>query len=104
MCRDTKMLLRALVILVACWLLFAGCANTEETADPMLRQSAGDREVHGEVGAMYGHSARCFDQGAPTGAFRRDRDLWRRLPFLVRGNQSRTAAMPWRTMRSIRSG
>jgi hypothetical protein len=52
------MLLRALVILGACWLLFAGCANTEETADPMLRQSAGDREVHGEVGAMYGHSAR----------------------------------------------
>jgi len=56
------MLARLLTILVASWLLLSGCANTTQTAqansDSVLRKSQDHSEVHGEVGMMYGQSAR----------------------------------------------
>jgi len=40
----------------------AGCANTNSTAqadpDSIIRQPENSHEIHGEVGAMYGASAR----------------------------------------------
>jgi len=57
-----KMPVRKLVILIAAWSLLSGCADTKQTSegdsDSILRNSDSDHEVHGEVGAMYGHSAR----------------------------------------------
>ena len=51
-----------LVILIAAWSLLSGCADTKQASegdsDSILRKSDGDHEVHGEVGAMYGHTAR----------------------------------------------
>lgn len=51
-----------LVILIAAWSLLSGCADTKQASegdsDSILRNSDSDQEVHGEVGAMYGHSAR----------------------------------------------
>jgi hypothetical protein len=50
------------VILIAAWSLLSGCADTKQStqtdSDPILRKSESDHEVHGEVGVMYGHSAR----------------------------------------------
>jgi hypothetical protein len=56
-----KVLVRAFVILISVWSLLSGCADTQQVSqdsDSMLRKSDGDHEVHGEVGAMYGHTAR----------------------------------------------
>ncbi len=48
-------------ILVACWSLLFSCA-TKQTAqvDPnsVIREPESDHEIHGEVGVMYGASAR----------------------------------------------
>jgi hypothetical protein len=56
------MLVRAFVVLIASWSLLSGCADTKQAAhadsDSILQKSESDHEVHGEVGAMYGHSAR----------------------------------------------
>jgi len=59
---HSKMLVRLLVILIASWSLFSGCADTRQAAqadsDSVLRQQESDHEAHGEVGVMYGHTAR----------------------------------------------
>jgi hypothetical protein len=51
-----------LVMLIASWSLFSGCADTKQAAqsdsDSILRKSDSDHEVHGEVGVMYGQTAR----------------------------------------------
>jgi uncharacterized lipoprotein YajG len=56
------MFARFLMVLIASWSLLSGCADTKQAAqaDPnsVLRQQESDQEVHGEVGVMYGHSAR----------------------------------------------
>jgi hypothetical protein len=56
------MLARAFVILIASWSLLSGCADTKQAAqadsNSILRKPESDHEVHGEVGVMYGHSAR----------------------------------------------
>jgi hypothetical protein len=53
---------RAFVILIAFWSLLSGCADTQQAAqsdsNSVLRQQESDHEVHGEVGVMYGHTAR----------------------------------------------
>jgi hypothetical protein len=53
---------RLLLILISAWSLLSGCADTKQAAqadsDSILRKSDSDHEVHGEVGVMYGHSAR----------------------------------------------
>jgi len=53
---------RLLLILTASWSLLSGCADTKQAAqadsNSVLRQSESDHEVHGEVGVMYGHTAR----------------------------------------------
>jgi hypothetical protein len=60
--RDNKMVIRLLVALIASWSLLSGCADTKQAAqadsNTVLRQSESDHEVHGEVGMMYGHTAR----------------------------------------------
>jgi len=60
--RHSKMLVRAFVILIAAWSLLSGCADTKQAAhadsNSVLRQQESDHEVHGEVGVMYGHTAR----------------------------------------------
>jgi hypothetical protein len=54
------MLVRALAILIASWSLLSGCADTKQAAqsdsNSVLRKQ--ESEVHGEVGVMYGHTAR----------------------------------------------
>ncbi len=56
------MLVRAFVILIASWSVLSGCADTKQAAqadsNSVLRQQENDHEVHGEVGVMYGHTAR----------------------------------------------
>ena len=56
------MLAQLLTILAASWLVLSGCANTTQTAqanpDSVLRKRQDHSEVHGEVGLMYGQSAR----------------------------------------------
>ena len=56
------MLVRLFVILIASWSLLSGCADTKQAAqedsNSILREPESDHEVHGEVGAMYGHTAR----------------------------------------------
>jgi hypothetical protein len=56
------MFARLFAILGASVLLFSGCANTKSTAqtepDSILHEPENFSEVHGEVGAMYGASAR----------------------------------------------
>jgi hypothetical protein len=52
------MVVRLLVALIACWALLSGCADTQADSNPILRKPESDHEVHGEVGVMYGHSAR----------------------------------------------
>jgi hypothetical protein len=60
--RHNNMFARLFVILIASWSLLSSCANTEQTTqsdtDSILRKPESDHEVHGEVGVMYGHSAR----------------------------------------------
>jgi len=55
-------LARACVIFISVWPLLSGCADTKQAtqadSNPILRKSESDHEVHGEVGVMYGHSAR----------------------------------------------
>jgi uncharacterized lipoprotein YajG len=56
-----NVLARVLVILIASWSLLSGCAETKQAqadSNPLLRQPESEHEVHGEVGVMYGHSAR----------------------------------------------
>ena len=56
------MAIRLLVALIASWSLLSGCADTKQAAqadsNTVLRQSESDHEVQGEVGMMYGHTAR----------------------------------------------
>jgi hypothetical protein len=56
------MFVRMVVGLTASWLFLSSCANTEQTAhsdsDSILREPESDHKIHGEVGAMYGASAR----------------------------------------------
>jgi hypothetical protein len=56
------MVVRLLVALIASWSLLSGCADTKQAvqadSNSLLRQSDSDHEVHGEVGVLYGHSAR----------------------------------------------
>jgi len=53
---------RLLAILIAYSLFFWGCADTRQVSDSdsnsVLSKQEGDHEVHGEMGAMYGHTAR----------------------------------------------
>lgn len=52
-------MVRLLMILVASWASLSGCADTKQAdSDSSLRESDSDHAVHGEVGAMYGHTAR----------------------------------------------
>ena len=49
------------VILIAAWSLLSGCADTKQSradSDSILKKQESDHEVHGEVGVMYGHTAR----------------------------------------------
>ena len=56
------MVVRLLMALIASCSLLSGCADTKQASegdsDSILRKSDSDHEVHGEVGAMYGHTAR----------------------------------------------
>ena len=60
--RHSKMVVRLLMALIASWSLLSGCADTKQAvqadSNSVLRQQESDHEVHGEVGVMYGHSAR----------------------------------------------
>jgi len=53
---------REFMILISVWSLLSGCADTKQAAqadsDSVFRKPDSDHEVHGEVGVMYGHSAR----------------------------------------------
>jgi len=55
-------LARAFVIFISVWSLLSGCADTKQAAqsdsNSLLRTPDSDHEAHGEVGVMYGHSAR----------------------------------------------
>jgi len=55
-------LARAFVIFISIWSLLSGCADTKQAAqadsNSLLQKPESDHEVHGEVGVMYGHSAR----------------------------------------------
>src|SRR5207247_7969802 len=57
-----NVLARACVIFISVWSLLSGCADTKQAAEAdsnsILRKTETDHEVHGEVGVMYGHSAR----------------------------------------------
>jgi hypothetical protein len=57
-----NVLARAFVIFISVWSLLSGCADTKQAAEAdsnsIFHKSESDHEVHGEVGAMYGHSAR----------------------------------------------
>ncbi len=55
------MFARMFVILIASWSLLSGCATKQASqTDPnsIIREPESSREVHGEVGVMYGASAR----------------------------------------------
>jgi len=60
--RHTEMFGRLLVILIALSPLLPGCANTKPVAQAdsksIIRQAEANHEIHGEVGVMYGASAR----------------------------------------------
>ena len=53
---------RAFAIFISVWSLLSGCADTKQPAqadsNSILGEPESDHEVHGEVGVMYGHSAR----------------------------------------------
>jgi len=57
-----NVLARSFAIFISVWSLLSGCADTKQAtqadSNPILRQQESDHEVHGEVGVMYGHSAR----------------------------------------------
>jgi hypothetical protein len=57
-----NVLARSFVIFISAWSLLSGCADTKQAAEPdsnsIFHKSESDPEVHGEVGAMYGHTAR----------------------------------------------
>jgi hypothetical protein len=57
-----NVLARAFVIFISVLSLFSGCADTKQStqadSDSILHKSESDQEVHGEVGVLYGHSAR----------------------------------------------
>jgi hypothetical protein len=57
-----NVLARAFVIFISLWSLLSGCASTRQAAqadsNSSLREPESDHEAHGEVGVMYGHSAR----------------------------------------------
>jgi len=57
-----NVLTRAFVTLISACLLLSGCAETKQAGeadtDSILGKPDSDHEVHGEVGVMYGHSAR----------------------------------------------
>ncbi len=57
-----NVLARAVIIFISVWSLLSGCADTKQAAqadsNSILREPESDHEVHGEVGAMYGHSVR----------------------------------------------
>jgi hypothetical protein len=56
------MFARLLALLIASWSLLSSCAETKQDlqtdSNSVLRKADSDHEVHGEVGVMYGHSAR----------------------------------------------
>ena len=56
------MVIRLLETLIASWLLLSGCADTKQAtqadSNSVLREQESDHEVHGEVGVLYGHTAR----------------------------------------------
>ena len=60
--RMVNVFVRELIILVSVCVLLSGCADTSQApqadSDSVLRKPDSDREVHGEVGVMYGHTAR----------------------------------------------
>jgi len=52
---------QAFVMLVAFCSLLSGCADTKQASQSdsnSVLQQESDHEVHGEVGVMYGHTAR----------------------------------------------
>src|SRR5215510_1031557 len=53
---------RELMVLISVWSLLSGCADTKQApqadSDSILHKPDSDHEVHGEVGVMYGHTAR----------------------------------------------
>ena len=57
-----NVLARVFVVFISVWSLLSGCADTKQAAqadsNAVLRQQESDHEVHGEVGVMYGHTAR----------------------------------------------
>ena len=57
-----NVLARTFIIFISVWSLLSGCADTKQAAqadsNSILREPENDHEVHGEVGAMYGHTAR----------------------------------------------
>ena len=57
-----NVLVRGFMILLSVWSLLSGCADTKQASDSdsssVLSKQENDHEVHGEVGAMYGHTAR----------------------------------------------
>jgi len=57
-----NVLVRAFVVLISVGSLLLGCADTNQStqadSDSILGKPESDHEVHGEVGVMYGHSAR----------------------------------------------
>jgi hypothetical protein len=57
-----NVLARACVIFISVWSFLSGCADTKQAAqadsNSLLKKPESDHEVHGEVGVMYGHSAR----------------------------------------------
>jgi hypothetical protein len=55
------MFARMFVILITSWSLLSGCAAKQASqTDPnsIIREPESSRDVHGEVGVMYGASAR----------------------------------------------
>jgi hypothetical protein len=60
--RFTWRLQGLLLILIASWSVLSGCADTKQKthadSNAVFRQSENDTKVHGEVGVLYGHTAR----------------------------------------------
>jgi hypothetical protein len=56
------MFARVFLILFGSWSLLSGCANTKPAAQTdstsIIREPDSDHEIHGEVGVMYGATAR----------------------------------------------
>jgi hypothetical protein len=59
--RGMSMRFLFLFFAVCCLALLGGCETSQPQAksDPkaLLQEPASDHEIHGEIGAMYGHSA-----------------------------------------------